>query len=173
VLRPGGYLEISVLDLDMMNMGNRARRAVRMLKVKLHVEDDTLSLKPISDNIQRMLGRRGFENLNRCMVGVPVAGKVADSRAGSLDERQFSYNNTEKDRTQGDEGVTKMAPCVGRWWYSRCYESPLLPENGDMSRSIWNDRALLRECEKRKTSFKMLLCYAQKPLAPLRRTVSV
>ncbi|KAI9772673.1 MAG: hypothetical protein M1840_000268 [Geoglossum simile] len=173
VLRPGGYLEISVLDLDMMNMGNRARRAVRMLKVKLHVEDDTLSLRPISDNIQRMLGRRGFENLNRCMVGVPVAGRVADSRAGSLDEREFSYNNTEKDRTQGDEGVTKMAPRVGRWWYSRCYESPLFPENGDVSRSIWNDRALLRECEKRKTSFKMLLCYAQKPLAPLRRTVSV
>ncbi|KAH0544606.1 hypothetical protein FGG08_001255 [Glutinoglossum americanum] len=173
VLRPGGYLEISVLDLDLMNMGNRARRAVRMLKVKLHVEDDTLSLKPISDSIQRMLGRRGFENLNRCMVGVPVAGKVADSRAGSLDERVVSYDAL-KDQPQGnDEGVTKTAPQVGRWWYTRCYESPILPENGDMARSIWDDRALLRECEKRKTSFKLLICYAQKPSSPLRRTVSV
>ncbi|KAH0558809.1 hypothetical protein GP486_004549 [Trichoglossum hirsutum] len=175
VLRPGGYLEISVLDLDMMNMGNRTRRAVRTLKVKLHVEDDTLSLKAMSDSIQRMLGRRGYENLNRCMVGVPVAGKVADSRAGSLDEREVSYNNHTVDRRpqEDDGGITRLAPQVGRWWYTRCYESPLLPEDGDTSRSIWNDTTLLRECERKKTSFKLLICYAQKPLAPLRRTVSV
>jgi len=31
----------------------------------------------------------------------------------------------------------------------------------------------LRECEKRETGFKLLICYAQKPLAPRRRTVSM
>ncbi len=173
VLRPGGYLEISVLELDMMNMGNRARRAVRMLKVRMQVADDTVSLKPVSDNIQRMLGRRGFENLNRCMVGVPVAGKVSDSRSGSFDETNLSLGDMIKDQSEhGDEGITKMVAKVGRWWYTRCYELGVLPD-GDLDRSIWNDPALLKECDKRETSFKLLICYAQKPLAPRRRTVSV
>ena len=173
VLRPGGFLEISVLDLDMMNMGNRARRAVRMLKVRMQVADDTVSLKPVSDNIQKMLGRRGFENLNRCMVGVPVAGKVSDSRAGSVDETSRSLGDMLKDQSaQGDDGITKMVAKVGRWWYTRCYELGVLPD-ADLDRSIWNDQALLKECDKRETSFKLLICYAQKPLAPRRRTVSV
>ncbi|KAF2083895.1 hypothetical protein K490DRAFT_60076 [Saccharata proteae CBS 121410] len=35
VLRPGGYLELTVLDLDAVRMGNRGRRKVRALKVRL------------------------------------------------------------------------------------------------------------------------------------------
>ncbi|KAI9880726.1 MAG: hypothetical protein M1830_001009 [Pleopsidium flavum] len=173
VLRPGGFLEISALDLDMMNMGNRARRAVRMLKVRMQVADSDVSLKPVSDNIQKMLGRRGFENLNRCTVGVPVAGKIPESRSGSLDEKNLSLSDMLKDQSEeGDEGITKMVAKVGRWWYTRCYELGVLPD-GDLERSIWNDKALLSECEKRETNFKLLICYAQKPLAPRRRTVSV
>lgn len=173
VLRPGGYLEMSILDLDMVNMGNRARRAVRMLKVQMQVVDPEVSLKPASDNIQKMLGRRGFENLNRCMVNVPIAGHISDSRAGSLDERDLSLGDMLKDSSeQGDEGITKMVAKVGRWWYTRCYENSVLPHE-DMDRSIWADKALLRECEKRETGLKLLICYAQKPLAPKRRTVSM
>ncbi|KAI9756840.1 MAG: hypothetical protein M4579_003676 [Chaenotheca gracillima] len=173
VLRPGGFLELSVMDLDMMNMGNRARRALRMLKVRMHVADDTVSLKSASDNVQRLLGRRGFENLNRCTLGVPAAGTIADSRASSIDENGLSLTELLRDHTQeGDVGITKMVAKVGRWWYSRCYENMVLPD-GDTTESIWNDKALLRECEKWKTSFKLLICYAQKPLSPKRRTVSV
>ncbi|KAI9681431.1 MAG: hypothetical protein M1817_002715 [Caeruleum heppii] len=173
VLRPGGHLEISVLDLDLMNMGNRARRAVRMLKVRMHIANEGVSLKPASDNIQRLLGRRGFENVNRCMLGVPVAGKVAGSRAHPLSSSGPSLSELlRNDSHEGDEGITKMVAKVGRWWYTRCYEHGTLPD-GDLSRSIWNDPALLRECEKRKTSFKLLICHAQKPTAPKRRTVSV
>ena len=173
VLRPGGYLEMSILDLDMVNMGNRARRAVRMLKVQMQVADPEVSLKPASDNIQKMLGRRGFENLNRCMVNVPIAGHISDSRAGSFDERDLSLGDMLKDSSQqGDEGITKMVAKVGRWWYTRCYENGVLPPD-DTDRSIWADKALLRECEKRETGLKLLICYAQKPLAPKRRTVSM
>ncbi|KAL8947735.1 MAG: hypothetical protein Q9222_006019 [Ikaeria aurantiellina] len=174
VLRPGGFLEISILDLDMINMGNRARRAVRALKVKMQVAQSQVSLKPLSDNIQKMLGRRGFENLSRCMVTVPVAGLVADSRAGSLDERDISLGDMLKDSSpQGDEGITKMVSRVGRWWYTRCYESSVLPDGDDSDQSIWADRALLKECEKRETGLKLLICYAQKPLTPKRRTISL
>ena len=173
VLRPGGYLEMSILDLDMVNMGNRARRAVRMLKVRMQVADSEVSLKPASDNIQKMLGRRGFENLNRCMVNVPIAGHISDSRAGSFDEKDMSLGDMLKDSSQqGDEGISKMVAKVGRWWYTRCYEMSVLPHD-NLERSIWADRALLRECEKRETGLKLMICFAQKPLAPKRRTVSV
>ncbi|MCJ1462130.1 hypothetical protein MMC07_000730 [Pseudocyphellaria aurata] len=173
VLRPGGYLEMSILDLDMVNMGNRARRAVRMLKVRMQVADPDVSLKPASDNIQKMLGRRGFENLNRCMVHVPIAGHISDSRAGSFEEKNMSLGDMLKDSSQqGDEGISKMVAKVGRWWYTRCYEMGVLPHD-DMERSIWADRALLRECEKRETGLKLLICFAQKPSTPKRRTVSM
>ncbi len=172
VLRPGGFLEMSILDLDMVNMGNRARRAVRMLKVRMQTAEPEVSLKPVSDNVQKMLGRRGFENLSRCTFSVPVSGNVSSSRAGSFDE-DMSLGDMLKDPSQqGDESITKMVSKVGRWWYTRCYEMSMIPDD-DVESSIWTDKALLRECEKRETGFKLLICYAQKPLAPRRRTVSM
>jgi hypothetical protein len=81
-----------------------------------------------------------------------------------------------------DNGITDMVARVGRWWYSRCYESLVLPEAGEpgaansgnmLENSIWRDESLITECEKRGTSFKMLIGYAQKPEIGVRRTVSV
>lgn len=197
VLRPGGYLELSVLDIDMLNMGNRARRAVRHLKMEMAAQDPGVTLKPLSDTMQRLLGRRGFENLQRCLVGIPAAGGIPGSReesVGSNSERKGSstsattntattqievdnnmpsFSDLLRDQSQdGDEGITKMVARVGRWWYSRCYESLVLP-NGDVSKSIWSDEALRRECEKRGTSLRLMVCCAQKPDCPVRRTISV
>ena len=174
VLRPGGYLELSVLDMDMVNMGNRARRAVRSIKTRMQAAEPEISLSPASDNIQKMLGRRGFENLNRCMVGVPVAGLISDSRAGSLDEKNLSLDDMLDDNSvHGEVPITKVVAKVGRWWWSRCYEAGVAGEGDGQGPSIWDDKALLKECEKRETGFKLLICYAQKPLNPRRRTVSV
>ena len=186
VLQPGGYLELSILDLDMVNMGNRARRAVRALKLDMQAANPDVSLKPNSDNIQKLLGRRGFENLKSCMVDVPVAGHISSSRAGSFDEeaREMSLGDMLKDESRrGDESITKMVSKVGRWWYSRCYEVGVLPpptaaddddgEGGEQRRSIWDDTQLLKECEKRETGLKLLICYAQKPVGMKRRTVSM
>ena len=178
VLQPGGYLELSILDLDMLNMGNRARRAVRMLKVRMQVADPDVSLKPNSDNIQKMLGRRGFENLKSCMVDVPVVGHISSSRTGSIDEGNKSLGDMLKDPSkQGDENITKVVAKVGRWWYTRCYEVGVLPSHDDdtamMENSIWNDQQLLKECEKRETGLKLLICHAQKPTTVKRRTTSI
>ncbi|KZF25050.1 hypothetical protein L228DRAFT_60746 [Xylona heveae TC161] len=173
VLRPGGYLEFSGFDIDMMNMGSLARRAVRTLKVRMQAADPNLSLKSASDSIQKMLGRRGFENLNRCLLGVPVAGKVADSRAGSFDSANYSLDDMLRDHSQeGDVGIAKMVAKVGRWWYSRCYET-CISRDVDMSGTLFNNRELLKECEEEGTNFKLFICYAQKPLTPRRRTVSL
>ena len=174
VLRPGGYLELCILDMDMVNMGNRARRAVRGLKVRMQAAEPEVSLSPTSDNIQKMLGRRGFENLNRCVVGVPVAGVISDSSSGSPpDDRNTSLGDMMCNPTVGGVvPVTKMIAKVGRWWWSRCYERSVVLE-GDTEGSIWADQALLKECESRDTGFRMVICYAQKPLNVRRRTVSV
>lgn len=196
VLKPGGHLEVAVLDLDLMNMGARARSLVRGLKTRMQQHDQTVSLRNLSDVLVRLIGRRGFEEVQRCIVGVPAAGRIPGSQdvssvsSGSSGKQPTSHRQkhqrTEKEvcfadlledardsqiepNPGNDEGITKMVAKVGRWWYSTCYETPLLRAD----KSIWDDQALLRECEKQGTSFRLLICYAQKPTQTRRRTVSV
>ncbi len=210
VLVPGGHLELSLLDLDMANMGTITRHAVRDLKARMISADPDVGLKPVGDNVQNMLGQRGFENLNRCVVGVPVAGKVAASSSGSRSSRSSrestaqrakeadpgsglresrNRRNDESDRSQqrggsfslselvsdhsatSDEKITKMVAKVGRWWYTRTYEWAVLP-GGDLKRSIWSDKRMLRECKARGSGFKLLIAYVQKPVETRRRTLS-
>ncbi|THC88468.1 hypothetical protein EYZ11_012086 [Aspergillus tanneri] len=214
VLRPGGYMEMSVLDLDMVNMGIRTRKAVRQLKERTYLTDLNISLKPASDSIQRLLGRHGFDNLRRCMVRIPTAGVIVRSSGSSSSTSSSASNpstmattatpltafsgpsnsslgaqskahgkSNDTDLSLGDllsdpspslsndESIRKIVAKVGRWWYTRCYEIPVLP-NGDSSLSIWADRKVLRECQKQGTGFRLLIAYAQKP-SEKRRTASV
>ena len=198
-------MEFSVLDMDLVNMGNRARRAVRGLKMRMHVADENISLRNISDEIMAGIGRKGFVECNRCVVGVPVAGKLSGrddvksvtskrkgSTASSSSKRksflpqpkgpkpEISFSdllNVSSPSESTENGITDMVARVGRWWYSRCYESII--ESGAASsgslleNSIWRDESLINECEKRGTSFKLLIGYAQKPEVGVRRTVSV
>ena len=177
VLKPSGYLEMSILDLDMMNMGNRTRRAVRSLKVQISVATPTISLAPASDTVLRTLGKRGFADIKSCRVGVPVASAVSSDGALSPDqarkEMEISLQDMMRDESSAaDEGITKMVAKVGRWWFMRCYEMEVMP-HGDISRSIFTDEAVLGECERWRTSFKLLVCHAQKPDVARRRTTSV
>ncbi|KAJ5129823.1 uncharacterized protein N7515_005862 [Penicillium bovifimosum] len=213
VLRTGGYLEMSLLDRDMLNMGPRTRKAVRQLKEVTCLSDPTLSLKPTSDSVQRELGANGFDSLRRCMVRIPVAGMVLRSSDTSSSnqstsattpstgfslptisvttaEASQSTSTTSKSPSNeanislgdllsdpspspaNDESIAKIVARVGRWWYSKCYEDPVFSA-GDIERSIWNDRKVLRECQKRGTGFRMFVAYAQKPSEVPRRTASV
>lgn len=201
VLRPGGHLEVVALDIDMMNMGTRGRRALRGLKTRMQQTDQDVSLGNLSDTLVRMIGRRGFEEVQRCVVGVPAAGRIPRSddvlrssscSSTSTSGRPRTANSSSSDQQQSDinfatllqknrqsqivepgrandEGITKMVARVGRWWYSACYEQPLLGND----KSVWQEHGLLRECEKQGTSFRLLICCAQKPLQPRRRTKSV
>jgi hypothetical protein len=202
VLRPGGHLEVVALDIDMMNMGTRGRRALRGLKTRIQQGDQGAHLGNLSDTLVRMIGRRGFEEVQRCVVGVPAAGRIPRSEdvnrssscsststggiphkinnisaAQRRDEDVSFANLLQKNRQSqivepgaaNDEGITKMVARVGRWWYSTCYEQPLL----ETDKSVWQERGLLRECEKQGTSFRLLICCAQKPLQARRRTKSV
>ena len=192
VLRPGGYLELTVLDMDPVNMGNRARRAVRGLKVSMQNLKPDISLAPAGDSLQKMLGRKGFENLNRCVVGIPVVGGFGGSEplqglepttsVGRTSQTQASdMRASSKDFSSSldDVSMLEAVGSVGRWWWGRCFEqwdakTHATEEQGEVKApSIWDEPALLRECEERETSFKLLLCYAQKPAVARRRTVSV
>lgn len=205
MLRPGGYLEVSVLDLDLMNMGTRARKAVKKLKTKIHHTDNQISLRNMGDVAMRLLGT-GFDNIQRCAVGLPIAGRVARSEDLSstssvsqqpqkkqytdmtVDDASFAdllqSKSEDGQHDYNDEGITKMVAKVARWWYSTCYEEPFFTKNGslndnyndnddDNSASMWDTPGLLRECEKQGTSLRLLICYAQKPTCPRRRTASV
>lgn len=218
VLRSGGYLEMSVLDRDMVNMGVRTRKAVRRLKEMTCLANSTISLSPASDSVQRVIGTQGFDNLRRCMVRIPVAGMVvrssdstisssgrSPSASAGTQSTGFSFPTTSVSTTTGsqstrtasksspsdenislgdllsnpspsaanDESIAKIVARVGRWWYTKCYEDPVLPDTGDNDPSMWSDRKTLRECQKRGTGFRMLIAYAQKPSEVKRRTASV
>ncbi|KAF8849073.1 hypothetical protein BDZ45DRAFT_246545 [Acephala macrosclerotiorum] len=184
VLKPGGYLEMAILDLDMMNMGNRTRRAVRGLKVKISNVDAGISLANASDTVLRMVGKRGFEGVKSCMVGVPVASQIpldleasadpASSSSQPMDpktqvlKQELSLTDLLHTPTSPavDSSITKMVAKVGRWWYSRCYENLVLNQGGEMGGnggSLWNDEVLLGECETWRSSFKLCVAVARKP----------
>ncbi|KAK3297093.1 uncharacterized protein B0H64DRAFT_321203 [Chaetomium fimeti] len=192
VLKPGGYIELSILDVDLNNMGNRCRRTVRRIKERIHAQAPDTSLASASDLILRLIGRRGFTDVKTCRVGVPVASTVARSRGSSSSNNNGAGGSNGKRRSTGaasgaakhkkderslpemmadespvaDESIAQSVARVGRWWYSRCYESAAGPGLGPSSSkggSIWRDKALLAECEEWGTSLKLMVCHARVP----------
>lgn len=170
VLKPGGFIELAILDVDLNNMGNCGRRAIRQLKEKLHVAESKTHMGSAADMIIRHLGNGGFTGIKAAHVGVPVASSIGKS---SHDGRLSSAQKTAKEppslsemmrdpSPDADAGITKMVARVGRWWYSRCYESAGAAQSPP-SRSIWDDKALLRECEDLGTSLKLMVCCARSP----------
>ncbi|KAK5956593.1 hypothetical protein OHC33_002079, partial [Knufia fluminis] len=200
VLAPGGYLELMVLDLDIVNMGVQTRRAVKDLKIKMTAADRTVSLKPIIDNVQTVLGSNGFSNLSRCIVGVPVVGKPAGSLDSSSESRSstesmasrqrrssagprpygslggqanFSLNDLVADYSENaDAKIGKMVSRTARSWWQHCFEAGMIAD-GNTSRSVFANKEVLKECKTRASNFKLLIAYTQKPqLEQKRRTMS-
>lgn len=164
VLKPGGFIELSILDLDLNNMGNRSRRMVRRLKERIHAVAPETCLSSTADLLLKLVSRKGFIDVKSCRVGVPVAsatpgGPPTTSKAKTRrrDERSLAEMISD-DGPVADESITKMVAKVGRWWFSRCYENGVLGAN-----SMWNDRCLLGECEEWGTSLKLMVCHARVP----------
>ncbi|KAK3685646.1 hypothetical protein B0T22DRAFT_225055 [Podospora appendiculata] len=183
VIKPGGYIELSILDVDLNNMGNRGRRAVRRLKERINTRAPETSLGSTSDLILRLLGRKGFTEIKNCRVGVPVASAVVRSSGSEAGDniRKSSTGSSDgsakgkhqkDDRSLpeliseegpvADENITKVVAKVGRWWYNRCYESAAACGSGSRA-SMWSDKALLAECEEWGTSLKLMVCHARVP----------
>lgn len=170
VLKPDGYLELSILDVDLNNMGNLGRRAVRGLKERIQDNAPDTSLASTADLIVRLLGKLGFSSIKAARVGVPVASSV--SRPSSSKDSASSERKMKKDKPSlaemmsdnspvADESITKMVSRVGRWWYTRCYENASGTTSAD--KSIWNDKLLMSECGELGTSLKLMVCCARAP----------
>lgn len=197
VLAPGGYLEVTVLDADLVNMGNRTKRAVdlnRGIMVREFEETaanaregtvsclsaSTIAGKAASERVLRLL-EKGFEDVNRCLVALPVVGHIDGSISlgsvqGSVDHKHTPAINGSPELPAGEQGrkpidahdsnITDVVSKVGRYWYTRTYERVMTGEKGEsMGRSMWNDKGLLRECSKKKTGMRMLVAYARKATA--------
>ena len=202
VLAAGGYLELMVLDLDVVNMGVQTRRAIKELKIKMSAADRAVSLKPIIDNVQTVLGSNGFSNLSRCVVGVPVVGKPAGSLDSSSESRSstgsvaphrrrssagprpygslggeanFSLNDLVDDHSENaDAKIGRMVSRTARSWWQHCFEAGAITESST-SKSILANKEILNECKTRAANFKLLIAYTQKPLLQVeqkRRTMS-
>lgn len=174
VLKPGGFIELSILDVDLNNMGNRGRRTVRHLKERINEKTPDTSLGSTADLIVRLLGKVGFTTIKAARVGVPVASTAtrsngkADKGKSKAAADQPSLSEMMSDNSPlADEGITKMVSRVGRWWYTRCYENAAENTSG---KSIWSDKSLLSESEELGTSLKLMVCCAR---APLERITSV
>ncbi|KAH7462355.1 hypothetical protein FOMA001_g18633 [Fusarium oxysporum f. sp. matthiolae] len=83
MLKPGGFIELSILDVDLNNIGNWDRRTVRRLKERTNEKTPDTSLGSTVDLIVRPLGRVGFTTIKAARVGVPIASSVtrSDSKA--------------------------------------------------------------------------------------------
>ncbi|KKF93063.1 hypothetical protein CFO_g4591 [Ceratocystis platani] len=196
VLIPGGYIELSILDMDLNNMGNRTRRAVRRRKEMLREKAPDTALGSTADTLLRLLGTRGFADVKSCHVGLPVVGPAgaSDKLQGSKTKRDTrSLAEMMSDHsTTADESITRMVSKVGRWWYARCYEglrttglrsgldvsSGLglgsgLGSGSSTSSSMWHDTALLAECADWGTSLKLMVCHARVPLDAINRVASI
>ncbi|KAG6013555.1 hypothetical protein E4U43_007234 [Claviceps pusilla] len=180
VLRPDGYIELSILDSDLNNMGNRGRRSVRRLKERIRLQDPDMSFASTADLIVRLLGKVGFADIKAARVGIPVASSIAQPGTHTRQDKPASdnNNNAKKKKKQkkknppslaemmsdkspsADENITRIVTRVGRWWYTRCYESAAKSEQ---EKSIWDDRSLLSECEQYRTSLKLMVCCARAP----------
>lgn len=170
VLRPDGYIELSILDSDLNNMGNRGRRTIRNLKEQIQQKTPDTSFASTADLIVRLLGKAGFSSIKAAKVGVPVASSI--TRSGSHGSKSKRGSDVKKkdppslaemmrdNSPLADENITKIVTRVGRWWYTRCYESA---SPGGSSKSIWDDKALLSECEQFGTSLKLMVCCARAP----------
>jgi len=126
---------MAILDLDMLSMGPKSRRAVRSLKLRLQQSDANLVIGSASDVILKSVGKRGFTAVKSCNVGVPVASAIpspSDAERGLSQEVSLTdllrtpSTKSEKGKegeSEADKNITKMVAKVGRFWYKRCYES--------------------------------------------------
>ena len=150
VLEPGGYLETTVLDIDLLgDAGPKARNAVTVAKTILARENPPpyyptrQPQQPQSARVLKLLQKRGFTGLNKCFIALPIV----------------SSTPIPPDADSVNPGVLAR---VARWWYTRCYERLITSQGEVMGRSMWNERGLLAECAERGTKLRMLVAYVKK-----------
>ncbi|KAI5801243.1 hypothetical protein EDC01DRAFT_514052 [Geopyxis carbonaria] len=169
VLAPGGHLELTLLDAELLNAGRRGADAVRLVRAIAARDGAGASgRRPASETALRLLRKKGFAGVSKCFVGLPAVGKAeAEAGAGSGAEgvgKEGAKEGAREGAKDDPEAISEVVSQVGRWWYTRVYERVITAAGAAPARSMWADRSLLKECARKRTNFRMLVCHAQKPL---------
>jgi len=143
------------------------------MKRQMRAAQHNVSLKPVSDSIPVILGHRGFENLRRCVIGVPC---YEDPISIDRNRKEMTSDVLEEllddSSTDADKIILHMVAQVARRWYASSYEIASTASSGISAKTIWNDDRVMEECAKLRTRFKLFLCQAQKPKVAKRRAIS-
>ncbi|KAI1467337.1 uncharacterized protein F4812DRAFT_429168 [Daldinia caldariorum] len=186
VLKPGGYLEFSVLDSDITNAG-----PVGLAKsVEFGFTLKTLGYDPSPTRMfLGRLHRSGFDEVRRAWVCLPMGADPAVRR-----NRKFARDSNGIERpleleamvSGSTEAAAPTAGLAGSWawerWLLRCEmekvasegrlgfletEAPEMREAGKCLDGVYE---IVEEGRRCGSGFRMLNGYARKPLAPVNAT---
>lgn len=151
ILKPDGYIELTIVDTLLNNMGPVTRGWIEehiidpLLAATEQGEERTIDLHP-SKSILQNLEAAGLVDIHKCWVWMP---------AGSI----------------GDE-LSSVTSRVGRYFYDELFgswdsgfESGDAIDAGIVPRhelSLWSDPRVQAECIKENTAFRWLKCHARK-----------
>ncbi|KAK6534549.1 hypothetical protein TWF281_005863 [Arthrobotrys megalospora] len=147
VLRPGGWIELQIVDPVLTKQGELLREwlEARILREML---EDSYAIKP-SDDVLGFLQETGFDNVKRSRIALPA-----------------SYNPKLKSMARGqgpDPDAARVMVLVGRHFYEELYKgfNPIMSGPGG-DHLWWQNKSIKHECEVLNTCFGLTFAFAQK-----------
>ncbi|KAF3906526.1 hypothetical protein ABW20_dc0107316 [Dactylellina cionopaga] len=147
VLRPGGWIELQIVDPVLTKQGELLREWLdtRILREML---EDNYAIKP-SDEVLGFLQDTGFDNVKRSRIALPA-----------------SFNPKLKNLARGqgpDPDAARVMVQVGRHFYEELYRgfNPVINGLGG-DQMWWQSKAIRHECEALNTCFGLTFAFGQK-----------
>ncbi|KAK6350876.1 hypothetical protein TWF718_004058 [Orbilia javanica] len=147
VLRPGGWIELQIVDPVLTKQGELLREWLDARIVREMLED-SYSIKP-SDDVLGFLQETGFDNVKRSRIALPA-----------------SFNPKLKNIARGqgpDPDAARVMVLVGRRFYEELYRgfNPIMSGPGS-DHMWWQSKSIKHECEALNTCFGLTFAFAQK-----------
>ncbi|KAF3102709.1 hypothetical protein TWF569_002566 [Orbilia oligospora] len=147
VLRPGGWIELQIVDPVLTKQGELLREWLEARIVREMLED-SYAIKP-SDDVLGFLQETGFDNVKRSRIALPA-----------------SFNPKLKNIARGqgpDPDAARVMVLVGRHFYEELYRgfNPIMNGSGG-DQLWWQNKAIKHECEVLNTCFGLTFAFAQK-----------
>ncbi|KAF3937950.1 hypothetical protein ABW19_dt0202420 [Dactylella cylindrospora] len=147
VLRPGGWIELQIIDPVLTKQGELLREWLDARIVREMLEDN-YAIKP-SDDVLNYLQETGFDNVKRSRIALPA-----------------SFNPKSKNIARGqgpDPDAARVMVLVGRHFYEELYRgfNPIVNGHGG-DFMWWQSKSIKHECEALNTCFGLTFAFGQK-----------
>lgn len=178
VLKPGGYLEFSIMDSDIMNAGpvGLAKSVEFGFTLKTLGYDPSPSTKWIS-----RLNRAGFQDIRRGWMCLPVGARSKMNQAAAMAAPRNSSAHLDASISGSTDNIANVCSVVGGWswerWLLRCEMEKVAGElrlvdtvtAGESIRAaaqaLEGVHAVMEEGRNCKAAYRMLNGFARKPQA--------